>query len=82
MNILEAEDPLKIEARTSKYQRKTNIIYSIVEFYHNLCIDKQQLLYAQIKACENLSRQTTDLNDISAIHTEIVKLKRALALLK
>lgn len=42
MNILEVEFPLKIEAKTSKYNEKTNIIYSVAELQHNFCIDKKR----------------------------------------
>lgn len=80
MNILE-ETPFKIEAKTSKFNMKTNIIYSIVESYHNLCIDKKEIVKAQIKACEILSVYTRDKNEISAIDHEITELKLALNVL-
>ena len=35
MNVLEVEFPLKIEAKTSKYNDKTNVIYSVAELQHN-----------------------------------------------
>ena len=35
MTIIELEFPLKIEAKTSKYNEKTSIIYSIAELQHN-----------------------------------------------
>lgn len=78
MNILEIEFPLKIEAKTTKYNDKTNIIYSIAELQHNICINKKEIVREQIKACENLSRYTTNKTDTLALQREISELKIAL----
>ena len=79
MNILEIESPFKIEAKTSKFNDETNVIYSIAESYHNLCIDKKEIIIEQIKACENLLRYTnTNKIDSLAIEKEISELKLAL----
>ena len=43
MNILETEIPFIIEAKTSKLNDKTNVIYSFAEPYHNCCIEKRKL---------------------------------------
>jgi hypothetical protein len=81
MNILEIEFPLKIEAKTTKYNDKTNIIYSIAELQHNICINKKEIIREQIKACENLSRYTTNKTDTLALQREISELKIALDIL-
>ena len=81
MNILEVEFPLKIEAKTSKFNEKTNIIYSVAELQHNFCIDKKEIIIKQIKACENLYRYTTNKNDSLALEREISELKLALDIL-
>ena len=81
MNILEIEFPFKIEAKTSKCNDKTNVIYSIAEPYHNCCIDKKEIIIEQIKACENLSRFTNKKSDSLAIEKEISELKLALDIL-
>ena len=81
MNILEIEFPLKIEAKTTKYNDKTNIIYSIAELQHNICINKKEIKREQIKACENLSRYTTNKTDTLALQREISELKIALDIL-
>ena len=81
MNILEIEFPLKIEAKTTKYNDKTNIIYSIAELQHNICINKKEIVREQIKACENLSRYTTNKTDTLALQREISELKIALDIL-
>ena len=81
MNILEIESSFKIEAKTSKINDKTNVIYSIAESYHNLCIDKKQIILEQIKACENLLRFTNNNSDSLALKKEISELKLALDIL-
>jgi hypothetical protein len=81
VNILEVEFPLKIEAKTSKYKEKINIIYSVAELQHNFCIDKKEIIIEQIKACENLSRYTTNKSDSLALEREISELKLALDIL-
>jgi hypothetical protein len=81
MNILEIEFPFKIEAKTSKFNDKTSIKYSIAESYHNCCIDKEDIIIEQIKACENLSRLTNNKNEILALEKEISELKLALDIL-
>ena len=81
MNILEVEFPLKIEAKTTKYNDKTNVIYSIAELQHNFCIDKKEIITEQIKACENLSRYNINKSDSLALEREISELKIALNIL-
>ena len=81
MNTLEIELPFKIEAKTSKVNNKTNVTYSIAESNHNFCINKNEIIMEQIKACENLSRFTSNKNEILAIEKEILHLKLALGIL-
>jgi hypothetical protein len=86
MNILEIEPPFKIEAKTSKFNDETNVMYSIAEPYHNCCIDKKEIIIEQIKACENLLRYTNTNNnnnnsDSLALKKEISELKLALDIL-
>ena len=81
MNILEVEFPLKIEAKTTRYNDKTNVIYSIAELQHNFCIDKKEIIIEQIKACENLSRYNINKSDSLALEREISELKIALNIL-
>jgi hypothetical protein len=81
LNILEVEFPLKIEAKTTRYNDKTNVIYSIAELQHNFCIDKKEIIIEQIKACENLSRYNINKSDSLALEREIYELKIALNIL-
>jgi hypothetical protein len=81
MNILEIEFPFKIEAKTSKQNDKTNVIYSIAEPYHNCYIDKKEIIIEQIKACTDLLKNTSNKSDIIALEKEISKLNLALEIL-
>jgi hypothetical protein len=81
LNILEVEFPLKIEAKTTRYNNKTNVIYSIAELQHNFCLNKKEIIMEQIKACENLSRYTSNKSDSLALEREISELKVALDIL-
>ena len=81
MNILEIEFPFKIEAKTSKLNDKTNVIYSIAEPYHNCYIDKKEIIIEQIKACTDLLKNTSNKSDIIALEKEISKLNLALKIL-
>lgn len=81
MNVLEVEFPLKIEAKTSKYNDKINVIYSVAELQHNFCINKKEIIMEQIKACENLARYTINKSDSLALEREISELKSALDIL-
>ena len=78
MNILETEFPFKIEAKTTKLNDKTNVIYSIAEPYHNCCIDKKEIIIEQIKAGENLLKYSNNKKDSLALENEITELKIAL----
>ena len=82
MNVLEVEFPLKIEAKTSKYNDKINVIYSVAELQHNFCINKKEIIMEQIKACENLYRYTINKSDNLALEREISELKLALDILR
>ncbi|HEX6029344.1 MAG TPA: hypothetical protein VFY64_09920 [Nitrososphaeraceae archaeon] len=72
---------MKIEAKTTRYNDKTNVIYSIAELQHNFCIDKKEIIIEQIKACENLSRYNINKSDSLALEREISELKIALNIL-
>lgn len=43
------------------------VAYSIVEFFHGLCIGKKSILLEQIEACERSLDYTESMNDLSTI---------------
>jgi hypothetical protein len=81
MNLVEIETPFIIEAKTCGCKNKErNISYHFVESIHSLCIDKKEIMVAQIQACERLLKYVKDEIDIIAIKKEISDLKLALDL--
>jgi hypothetical protein len=83
MNISVTEVPLKIIAKTypCKVRRNKKVIYSFTDAYHSLCLDKKDILSAELEACERLSKNAADESERTAIETEIYELKMALDLL-
>jgi hypothetical protein len=81
MNIAETEAPLIIVAkicgcRQGRSNRK--ITYSIVDGYHNLCVDKKDIISSELDACERLLKCTTEQNEIEIAEKEISELKMTL----
>ena len=90
MNIAESEEPIKVVAKTCYCCKdKSNntgrkVTYSFVDDYHNLCLDKKDIISAELQACERLLKYcccTTDEIDKKIIKTEISELKMALDLM-
>ncbi len=81
MNIAQIEAPFLVEAKTCGCKnKKRNISYSVIESEHGLCIDRRELILAQIEACEILLKYTKDEGDSMIIKKEISLLKLALDL--
>jgi hypothetical protein len=79
MNIAYTESPTYVEAKTCGCREKgIKIAYSFVDTYHSLCLDKKDIIMAQIDACERLLNNMTDKISDSAITKEIAELKMAL----
>jgi hypothetical protein len=81
MNIVKAEQPFLIEAKSSGYYQKKSISYNFIESAHSLCLNKIEIISAQIQACERLLKYTKDEIDMTVIEKEIVELKFALDLI-
>jgi hypothetical protein len=74
--LLKLKAPIIIEAKTSGYEnKKKNISYSFIESTHNLCLDRIEIILAQIQACERLSKYAKDHIDLATIEKEIIELK-------
>ncbi|MGA9298366.1 MAG: hypothetical protein WBV72_13250 [Nitrososphaeraceae archaeon] len=94
MNIGESEELMKLVAKTCgcnkdksntsnntagiSYGRK--VTYSFIDDFHSLCLDKKDILSAELEACERLLKQTKDEIDKKIIETEIADLKMTLDL--
>jgi hypothetical protein len=82
MNIVEMESPFIIEAKTTGSNRNRSVTYSPVDTYHNIFIDKRDLILAQIHACEILLKYTKDRTDQIILEKEIGDLKLMLDLIE
>jgi hypothetical protein len=83
MNIIESEIPYVVEARTCGCkERGHSVSYHFIESSHNLCLEKCELLLAQIQACERLLKYAKDEEEIDVLKEEIAKLRMALDLVR
>ena len=82
MNIAESEQPVRIIAKTCGYEKvRTKVTYSFIDAYHDLCVDKKDIISSELEACENLPKHTADKADRESIEIEIAELKMALDLM-
>ena len=81
MNVVKTEQPFLIEAKSSGYYQKKSISYNFIESAHSLCLNKIEIISAQIQACERLLKYTKDEIDMTVIEKEIIDLKFALDLI-
>ena len=83
MNIAEPESPMTILAKTCGCKEKNmKVTYFFIDSCHRLCLDKKDLIYAEMEACERLLKQTKDEIDKKIIETEIAELKMTLDLMR
>ena len=82
MNIIYTETPLSIMAKTCGFsERNRRVTYAFFDSYHSLCLDKKDIIYSEIQACQRLLKYTKDKIDKRIIGTEIASLKMALDLM-
>jgi hypothetical protein len=64
-------------------QRKKSrkVTYSFVDAYHSLCLDKNDIVLAELEACIRLLKYVTDETDKKTVQTEISELKMAIDLM-
>lgn len=82
MNIVKTDTQFIIEAKPSGCDKNKRITYYFIESAHTLCLDKVEIILAQIQACEILLKYTKDKSDISTIKKEILELKFTLDLIQ
>ncbi len=83
MNIIENEIPYLVEAKTCGCkERGKSISYRFLESSHNLCLEKGELMLAQIQACERLLKYAKDQEEIDVLNEEMAKLRLALDLMR
>lgn len=81
MNIGDPETLVMMIAKTCGRSEKRKVSYAFVQGSHSLCLDKKDILYAQLEGCERLLKYAADQNDRSALEQEIRELKMALDLM-
>jgi hypothetical protein len=81
MNIVDSETVTMIVAKTCGCTDKRRISYAFLQGYHDLCVDKKDIVSAQLEACERLLKYATDQIDRAALDKEIKELKMALDLM-
>ncbi len=83
MNISETEAPVRLVAKTCgcRDKRKNKVTYSIVDSYHDLSLDKKDIINAEIAASDTLLRDVSHEEDKNAIELEITELKMTLDLM-
>jgi len=82
MNISETEAPVRLVAKTCgcRDKRKNKVTYSIVDSYHDLCLDKKDIINAEIAASDTLLKGVSH-EDKKTIELEIAELKMTLELM-
>jgi hypothetical protein len=83
MNISHTEIPLKVVAKTCSFNEKQNdkVMYSFVEDFHSLCLDKKDIVSSELEACQRLLKYTLDEVEKKTIEREIAELKMTLDLM-
>jgi hypothetical protein len=83
MNIIENEIPYLVEAKTCGCNEKgKSVSYHFIESSHVLCVDKSELMWSQIQACERLLKYSQDDSETLVLENEISKLKLGLDLMR
>jgi len=82
MNIFSA-DPNLVTAKTCGCTEKETqkVAYAFSESFHSICLDKKDIIEAEIEACEKLLNYVTDKFEKTVVEKEITELRMALDLL-
>jgi len=82
MNIAQRENESVVIAKTCGCENAgRKVTYVFVDQTHALCLDKKDIIEAEIEACERLSKYAIDESDKKAIEKEISELRMSLDLL-
>lgn len=82
MNVMDSEVSQMVVAKTCGCNdRGRKVTYNFVDAYHALCLDKKDIMIAQLRACEILLKYATDESDRKTVEKEISELRMAMDLL-
>jgi hypothetical protein len=62
-------------------KRDRKVTYNFIDSYHTLCLDKKDIILAELDACTKLLRYAIDDTEKKTIETEILELKLAIDLM-
>ncbi|HEY7734324.1 MAG TPA: hypothetical protein VIB07_05980 [Nitrososphaera sp.] len=79
MNIITEEYDSPVMAKTCGCKsNRRKVTYSFLNESHSLCLDRKDLIMAQLEACNKLAKYATDEVDRKAVEKEIHDLKMML----
>jgi hypothetical protein len=81
MNVTDTESPTILAKTCGCKEKYLKVTYFFIDACHSLCLDKKDLIYAEIEACNRLSRYSRDEMDKKIIEKEIAELKMSLDLI-
>jgi hypothetical protein len=81
MNVTDTESPTILAKTCGCKEKYLKVTYFFIDTCHSLCLDKKDLIYAEIEACNRLSRYSRDEMDKKIIEKEIAELKMSLDLI-
>jgi hypothetical protein len=89
LNVIETEQPSSIVAKMCGCKKDNitkKVTYTFVDSYHSLCLDKRDIIFEELNACERLLKYSHDYNiddeiEKKAIESEIAYLKMILDLM-
>lgn len=80
MNVVYPQENIVI-AKTCGCKESNKVTYAFSEEFHALCMDKKDIIQAEIKACEKLVKYATSETERTVIEKEIAELRTALDLM-
>ncbi len=79
MDIIENEISYLVEAKTCGCnERGKSVSYHFIESTHSLCMNKVELISAQIQACEGLLKYAKEIDETILLKDEITRLRLVL----
>jgi hypothetical protein len=82
MNIATEEYDSPVTAKTCGCRtNRRKVTYAFLNEYHSLCLDKKDIISAELEACEKLSKYPNDEYDKLAVEREIRELRMTLDLM-
>jgi hypothetical protein len=67
MNIAETEGAFPIVAKTCREENKSEVTYEFIDSYQFVFLDKKDIIYAEIEACERLLKNDVEEGDKNTV---------------